>query len=145
MSYSNYVGTYSGVLKSTLKGREVDWDDPGIVARGIDVDTAEPNEVNVTAEEYYQGLFFNVEPFVYDASYTKLRELRIGFDVPPRWLGRLNIETMSLALTGRNLYMWTDVPNIDPEFTYSSGNNQGMEYAFPGNTRSFGINVRITP
>jgi hypothetical protein len=52
---------------------------------------------------------------------------------------------MSLALTGRNLYMWTDVPNVDPEFTYSSGNNQGMEYAFPGNTRSFGINVRITP
>ena len=145
MSYSNYVGSYSGVLKSTLKGREVEWNDPGIVARGIDVDTGEPNEENVTAEQYYQGLFGNVEPYVYDASYTKLREIRLGFDVPRNWLGRVNVETMSLALTGRNLFTWTDVPNIDPEFTYSSTNNQGIEYAFPGNTRSFGINVRITP
>ena len=52
---------------------------------------------------------------------------------------------MSIAFTGRNLALWTDVPNVDPEFAYSSGNFQGIEYAFPGNTRSFGINVRITP
>ncbi|NUP55472.1 MAG: hypothetical protein HOQ19_06550, partial [Gemmatimonadaceae bacterium] len=46
---------------------------------------------------------------------------------------------------GRNLAMWTKVPNIDPEFSYSSGNFQGVEYALPGNTRSFGFNLRITP
>jgi outer membrane receptor protein involved in Fe transport len=145
MSYTNYVGEYSGVLKSTLRGREVDWNDPGIVVQGIDVDTGEPNTITVTSEKYFQNLFFNVEPYVYDASYTKLRELRLGFDLPDRYAQMLRSQAVSLALTGRNLKIWTDVPNIDPEFAYSSGNFQGVEYAFPGNTKSWGLSVRITP
>jgi len=52
---------------------------------------------------------------------------------------------MSIAITGRNLHTWTNVPNIDPEFTYSSGNFQGIEYAIPSNPRTIGFNVRITP
>ena len=145
MSYSNYVGEYSGVLKSSLRGREVDWDNPGFVAKGIDIDTAEPNEVNLTSEQYFQSLFYNVGEYTYDASYTKLREIRVGFDFPQRWSQMMRTESVSLAFIGRNLAIWTDVPNIDPEFAYSSGNFQGIEYAFPGNTKSFGVNVRITP
>jgi TonB-linked SusC/RagA family outer membrane protein len=145
MSYTNYVGEYSGVLKSTLKGREADFDNPGYVAKGIDVATGQENTVSVTAEHYFQSLFFNVEPYVYDASYVKLRELRLGFDLPQQWANRVNAASVSLALTGRNLGLWTDVPNIDPEFAYSSGNFQGFEYAFPGNTKSIGLSLRITP
>ncbi len=145
MSYTNYVGQYSGVLETSLRGREVDWNDPGVVVQGIDVDTGEPNTVTLTAENYHQGLFGNVEPYVYDASYVKLREMRFGFEVPPQWAGRINAESISLALIGRNLALWTDVPNVDPEFAYSSGNFQGIEYALPGNTRSIGLSVRITP
>jgi TonB-linked SusC/RagA family outer membrane protein len=145
MSYTNYVGEYSGVLKESLKGREVDWNNPGIVAHGIDVNTGLPNTVNVTAETYFQGLFSNVEPYVYDASYTKLREVRVAFDVPQEWSNSAHLSSVSVAFTGRNLALWTKVPNIDPEFAYSSGNFQGIEYALPGNARSFGFNVRITP
>ena len=145
MSYTNYVGTYSGVLASTLKGREVDWDNPGVVAEGIDIDTGEENAERLTAEDYFQGLFGNVEPAVYDNNWTKLREVRVGVDLPQRWATRLSASAISLSFTGRNLFMWTDVPNVDPEFAYSSGNFQGIEYAFPGNTRSVGFNVRITP
>jgi outer membrane receptor protein involved in Fe transport len=145
MSYSNYVGEYSGVLKSSLRGREVDWNKPGVVAEGIDIETGVDNVRNLTSEQYFQSLFYNVGEYVYDASYTKLREVRLGFNFPQRWSEMLRTESVSLAFVGRNLAIWTDVPNIDPEFAYSSGNFQGIEYAFPGNTRSFGINVRITP
>ncbi len=145
MSYTNYIGDYSGVLKSSMHGREVDWNNPRVLARGIDETTGQPNTIRVTSESFFQSQFYNVEPYVYDASYTKLREVRLGFDVPQQWFGRANVQAVSLALTGRNLAMWTSVPNVDPEFAYSSGNFQGIEYAFPGNTRSFGINVRITP
>ncbi len=145
MSYTNYIGQYSGVLATSLEGREVDFDKPGIIARGIDEATGKPNTVSVTSEAYFQGLFGNVEPYVYDASYTKLRELRFGYDLPPRLTSKLRASAVSIAVTGRNLVLWTDVPNVDPEFAYSSGNFQGFEYAFPGNTRSWGINFRITP
>jgi TonB-dependent SusC/RagA subfamily outer membrane receptor len=41
-SIGNWWGTYAGTLSNTLTGREVDWDDPGIVAKGIDQATGQP-------------------------------------------------------------------------------------------------------
>jgi hypothetical protein len=145
VSQTNEVGVSSGVLKSSLYGREVDWNNPGVLVDGIDVDTGLPNTIRLTSEQYFQGLFPAIEPFVYDASYVKLRELRVGFEFPTRWANRFNAQSVSIAITGRNLKTWTDVPNIDPEFAYSSGNLQGLEYAIPSNPRSLGFNVRITP
>jgi TonB-linked SusC/RagA family outer membrane protein len=145
VSYTNAVGEYSGVLESSLRGREVDFDDPGILVNGIDAKTGLPNTTHVTSEKYFQGWFPIIEPYVYDASYVKLRELRLGVDLPQRWARRLGSESVNVMLTGRNLLTWTDVPNIDPEFAYSSGNFQGIEYAVPANPRSIGITVRVTP
>lgn len=145
MSYTNYVGNYSGVLESSLVGREVDWDNPGILVNGVDINTLTDNTDRLTAEEYWQSLFGATGQTTYDASYVKLRELRFGYDLPQTLASRLRAQAVSIALTGRNLALWTDVPNIDPEFAYSSGNFQGVEYALPGNTRSFGISVRVTP
>jgi TonB-linked SusC/RagA family outer membrane protein len=145
MSYTNYVGTYSGVLASTLRGREIDWNDPGVLVDGIDVATGQPNTIRVTAERYFQSLFGVITPAVFDASYVKLREVRLGFDLPARYAQRLRAQQVSLALTGRNLALWTDVPNVDPEFAYNNTNFQGVEYAIPANPRSFGLSVRIAP
>ena len=145
VSSTNFVGEYSGVLEGSLRGREADFDNPGIVVRGIDVNTGQPNDVRVTSEQYFQGFFPTIEPYVYDASFVKLREVRLGFDLPARLAQQLRSESINLALTGRNLLTWKNVPNIDPEFSYSSGNFQGLEYAIPSNPRSIGLSVRITP
>jgi len=144
-SVSNMFGQYAGVFKETLKGREKDWNDPGIVVAGIDADTGQPNTINVTAEDYYQNLFEIHEPFIYDDSWVKLRELRVGVDLPPSFANRLRMSALSVALVGRNLWTHSNVPNIDPEFSYQTGNNQGSEFAALPNTRSLGFNVRITP
>jgi TonB-linked SusC/RagA family outer membrane protein len=48
VSQTNEVGEYSGVLESSLRGREIDYDEPGILVKGIDVDTGEPNDTRVT-------------------------------------------------------------------------------------------------
>ncbi|MGI9179788.1 MAG: SusC/RagA family TonB-linked outer membrane protein [Longimicrobiaceae bacterium] len=145
MSYTNLVGNYSGVLTSSLRGREVAFDNPGILVEGIDVNTGQPNTIRLESEEYFQGIFGVAEPYVYDASYVKLRELRFGFDLPARWTRAINTQNVNVAITGRNLVTWTDVPNIDPEFAYSSGNFQGIEYAIPSNPRSVGFSVRVRP
>jgi len=153
VSVTNFFGDYAGVTKASLKGREVDWNDPGVVVDGIDIDTCaatgpcngSPNTTNVTAEEYFQNIFPVIEPYVYDASYVKLRELRFGVDLPARWAGRLNARAVSVSLTGRNLHTWTKVPNIDPEFSYTVGNFNGLEFAALPNARTIGLSLRITP
>ncbi|MGH7678632.1 MAG: SusC/RagA family TonB-linked outer membrane protein [Gemmatimonadaceae bacterium] len=145
-SVTNMFGEYAGVLESSLNGREVDWNNPGVVVQGIDVNTGLANTDTITAEDYYHGLFGYTENYVYDASYVKFRELRLSYNLPTRWAGRLlNARGASVSLTGRNLYMWKKVPNIDPEFAYSSRNDQGIEVNMSPNPRSFGINFRIIP
>ena len=145
-SVTNMFGEYAGVLESSLNGREVDWDDPGVLVQGIDVNTGLANTTRITAEEYYHGLFGYTEEYVYDASFVKFRELRLSYNLPTRWAGKLlNARGASISLTGRNLWMSKNVPNIDPEFAYSSRNDQGIEVNMSPNPRSFGFNVRIVP
>lgn len=166
-SITNFFGDYAGVLESSLKGREIDWDDPGYVAKGIDRSTCgagsgtitsgayagryrcvgggTENTTAVTAETYFQNTFPVNEDYIYDGSYVKLRELRVNYELPERWARRLYASAINVGITGRNLVTWTDVPNIDPEFSYSTGNTQGLEYAIIPNPRTFGFSVRVTP
>jgi hypothetical protein len=158
-SITNFFGDYSGVTKESLRGREVDWNNPGIVVDGIDINTCSaafqagttekcdglPNTINVTAERYFQNIFPVTEPYIYDASYVKLRELRLGLDLPGTWASRFNARAISVAVTGRNLHTWTKVPNIDPEFSYTVGNFQGVEFGALPNARSWGLSFRVTP
>jgi hypothetical protein len=165
VSYTNSVGESSGQLASSLTGREVDWNNPGLVVKGIDRASCgagsaamtdgsgryvckgggTPNAKNISSEVYFQSLFQNMEPYIYDGSYTKLREVRLGMDLPQKWANKLNAQSASVSLIGRNLFTWTNVPNIDPEFAYSNSNNQGLEYAVVPNPRSIGFSLRITP
>lgn len=145
-SVTNMFGEYAGVLENTMLGREVDWDNPGVVVQGIDVATGQPNTTSITSNEYFHGLFGFTERYVYDAGYVKFRELRVSYNLPESWASRImGAREASIAFTGRNLKMWTNVPNIDPEFAYSSRNDQGIEVNMSPNPRSFGFNLRIVP
>jgi TonB-linked SusC/RagA family outer membrane protein len=144
-SITNMMCEQSGTCASTLKGREADWNDPGIVVKGIDRNTGQPNTTNVTSEQYFQSLWLIHQAYVYDDSFIKLRELRIGYDLPSTVANRFNAQSINVSLVGRNLWTHSNVPNIDPEFTYGTGNSQGMEFASIPTTRSFGISLQVTP
>ena len=144
-SISNMFGQYAGVFASTMRGREVDFDNPGVTVKGIDKATGQPNTTTVTSEEYFHGLFQLHEPFIVDNSYWKLRELRVAYDLPTNWAARVNSRAVNIAFVGRNLFTHANVPNIDPEFSYTTGNFQGMEFAPLPNARSIGLNLRVTP
>jgi hypothetical protein len=112
---------------------------------GIDDKTHQENTILRTSEDYFQTLFQAGEPFLYDDSYVKLRELRVGLDLPPSITNLFRATNVNLAFVGRNLWTHTKVPNVDPEFTYGTGNYQGAEFAALPTTRSLGLNLRITP
>lgn len=145
VSITNFFGDYAGITKASLKGREADWNSPGVLVKGTDADTGDPNTTTVTAEQYFQNIFPVMEPYVYKATWVKLRELRIGYDLPSRLAGKVYATNVNIALIGRNLWTSTDVPNIDPEFSYSAGNQQGIEFAALPNPRSIGFSIRVTP
>jgi hypothetical protein len=115
------------------------------VVRGIDEETGTANTTNVTSEQYFQSLYRLHEAFVYDASFLKLRELRVGYDLPQSILGRARVRSANISLVGRNLLLRSKVPNIDPETALSTGNVQGLEFATIPTARSFGFNITFTP
>jgi hypothetical protein len=82
---------------------------------------------------------------VYDASYVKLREVIIGYNFPKAWMKKGFIKSASVSFVGRNLWLiYSGVPNIDPEVSFSSKENGlGQEYASLPTLRSVGINLKV--
>jgi len=80
---------------------------------------------------------------MYDASFVKLRELQIGYNIPDKVFGKLPFRGVAVSLVGRNLFLWDKVPHIDPEnMSYSGGTAlPGIENMSIPSTRSYGINL----
>jgi TonB-linked SusC/RagA family outer membrane protein len=145
-SVGNWWGQYAGVLASTLKGREIDWDDPGLVIDGIDNVTKQQNTTRVTAEDYNHTVYPINEAGIFSTGFVKLREVRVSWDAPARIANRLGTTQLNIAFIGRNLATWTDFPNYDPENAANAGNGgQGYDMGAMPTTRAFGINVTLTP
>lgn len=143
------VGT--GVIGPGLNW--VDANEDGV----IDYDTElSPNDVAVQPGGIgYVGYFYtyygngfnrdNIEAATYDATYFKLREMSIGYNLPTSWLENAGIGSARISLVGRNLLLFTDVPTIDPE-TYSTRNGifvPGFESTQIFPTRSYGFSLHL--
>jgi TonB-linked SusC/RagA family outer membrane protein len=77
---------------------------------------------------------------VFDASYIKLREVRIGYTIPNKYTGP--VQNLRVSVYARNLAIWgQDNPHIDPETTSSSGNIQGIEGGALPSLRTIGFNL----
>jgi TonB-linked SusC/RagA family outer membrane protein len=87
----------------------------------------------------------NIEAATYDATYVKLRELSIGYDLPESFTKKLGLSSARVALVGRNLLLFSQVPTIDPE-TYSIRGGRiipGFESQQIFSTRQYGFSVSV--
>jgi hypothetical protein len=51
---------------------------------------------------------------------------------------------VDLSLVGRNLWIiHKNTPHFDPEFSFTSGNQQGIENSSYPTVRTFGVNVKL--
>ncbi|MEL6536717.1 MAG: TonB-dependent receptor [Bacteroidota bacterium] len=143
-SYTNAIGFESGILATSLPGRD------GIVGEGV-IDngdgTYRPNDVEVGAESYYYGIRprDNAEANTYDASFIKLRSVNISYQLPAALLGQGLIKSATVSLVGTNLALWTDVPNIDPEAQAINGGTlvPGLEVTQLPSARSIGGKISL--
>jgi len=145
-SVGNWWGMYAGILSSSLKGREIDWNKPGLVVEGIDAKTGQPNTTVVTAEDYGHNLYPTHEPAIFNTGFVKLREVQLNWNVPPRFARRVYMSELNVGVVGRNLLTWTSFPNYDPENATNAGNGgQGFDMGAMPTTRSIGFNISLTP
>ena len=86
---------------------------------------------------------------VYDATVIRLREIAVGYELPKKLLSKTPFGSISISLTGRNLwYFAPNVPeytNFDPEVNaYGSDNTQGIEYSIAPSVKRYGVNLKFT-
>ena len=121
-----------------------------------------PNSVYKDASGVYHTNTTKMHPYTYytdagvgipsgqmlvDASYIKLRELAIYYDIPKKYLGKTPFGSASFGVFANNLFIWTPKINkyIDPEINSAgSGNTQGFDFTANPSLRNFGINLKIT-
>ena len=77
----------------------------------------------------------------HDASFTKLRELSLSYDVPQRWASRARMRRTTLTLAGQNLFTWTDYPGIDPDISSRGTNFSTVDYLQPASRRVWLLRV----
>ncbi|MEL6535575.1 MAG: SusC/RagA family TonB-linked outer membrane protein [Bacteroidota bacterium] len=147
-SITNRYSHASGNHINTLEGRD------GV---GMGYNSGQGLEVNgvlgdgtavtdVDPEAYWNAVVArNISnPFVYDASYVKLRELSLGYSLPEGLMAQTPLSGASISLVGRNLaFLYNSVPGLDPESTYNVGNGQGIESGSIPSTQSVGVSVQV--
>jgi TonB-linked SusC/RagA family outer membrane protein len=168
-SMTNSVAASKGLLDVTTEGRDAynharaeaaaaPGFDPstwvptaGYIAEGVvNTGTAQnpvyvKNTTPVNPQNYWNTVFNNTPaPFIYDASYVKLREISLGYTIPKSVFEGAKINSIYISAFARNLLTFNkDLPNVDPESMYTSGNGQGFEYGSLPFRQSYGFNIKV--
>lgn len=117
------------------------------IVDGVNINTGNPNQVEVNGQSYYQRINGILESVIQDGTYVKLRNVSLGYTVKPSWIAKSPFKAMSFNITGRNL--WIYAPHFtggDPEVSSfgSSNGSQGI-YSFSTPTsRSFDFSLKLT-
>ncbi|SHK01334.1 SusC/RagA family TonB-linked outer membrane protein [Epilithonimonas mollis] len=140
-STTNMFGMYSGMLEETgLGGNRA----AGVVLPGVKEDGT-VNDILLDAPTWGASFYDTVDAQnVFDASYIKLRDITIGYDLPKSLVGNY-IQGVRVSAFARNLFAWNlSNKGIDPEnVSYGSGNYQGIEGGSLPSTRIYGFNVNF--
>lgn len=147
-SQSHHKMTEQGKLEHTLIGR----DNPNglIVGEGVVQNpdgSYSPNTKGVAVSSYYADYYrrANVETNSFDTSFIKLRDARISYSFPKSVTEQLKLTDLTLALFGRNLWMWTKFPLFDPEAATLNDNQitSGVEMGQLPTARTVGIQLNV--
>jgi len=121
----------------------------GVKVNGISRSTGEEVTAYVDAYSYYNQVIGRrvYEEWLYDASYVKLRELRLGYTFGQLKIGNATLKRVNVALIARNPWMiWQKAPKGLNPSEMSSG-SQSISWYESGQTntvRSYGVNLNVT-
>jgi len=105
-----------------------------------------PNENRVNGDDY-RVFGWSRNPnskFIYDASYVKLREVVLTYNLPEKLLEKTAIAGLSVSLVGSNLWiLYKDLPYADPEAGHTGGNVSGWQSGVMPTTRNIGLTVNL--
>ena len=152
-SLDQRYASLTGILKESArlndKGnliREAVADGGGVNMPGVNEDGS-INNVYGEANSYLtvEGYVYMPEAaFVYDASFVKLREIKLGYKLNDNLINSTPFESASISIVGRNLWIISsNVPYSDPEAGISAGNVQGNQSGAYPSIKEIGVSLNL--
>jgi TonB-linked SusC/RagA family outer membrane protein len=85
------------------------------------------------------------EQFVVDGSWTRLREVSLGYTLQTESFRRsTKLQSLEFRLSGRNLFLWSGVRGIDPDSNHTQVSlGRGMDYFDNPGTKSYLFSLLI--
>ncbi|TSD64063.1 SusC/RagA family TonB-linked outer membrane protein [Inquilinus sp. KBS0705] len=120
-------------------------DDPstggGTLVKGAHEDGT-PNTTFVDTRTLYESVYSAIwEKWTYDATYVKLREVSVGYNLPKKWFGKVPLQTARFSVVSQNPWLiYTKAKGIDPSQLQTSFYEGGQLPA----TRTLGFNLNLT-
>lgn len=149
VSWTNMWSTGSGTNASTarLNDKGVNEREPLSKGGGVRVDGVDENGNAVTAYMnayyyYHYKAYYDLDSWVYDRTYLKMRELSLTYDFPKSLLAKakIGLNNASISFVATNPWLiYSACPNVDPSET---GDNW-LEGGQAASTRSFGVTVKL--
>ena len=100
-------------------------------------------------ESYYTsiggGFSTLVEQFIKDGSWTRLREVSVGYSLrSPAFRRKTKLQSVDITVTGRNPILWTKIVGVDPETALNgASNSRGQDYFNSPNTKSLVFSIKV--
>jgi len=120
--YNQYVGEAAHI------DRESAWKKPGDIVSIPRIDSNGSAKITTTADE------------LFDASYFAIKNITLGYSLPARWMKLMKFQGARITLTADNLYVFTSLKGMDPQFNFTGGT--GFSYT-PARTISVGLNLNL--
>ncbi|TDE16499.1 SusC/RagA family TonB-linked outer membrane protein [Dyadobacter psychrotolerans] len=133
---SQLMDTYGVTTRTLDRGSEIIFD-------GIKEDGS-ANDIAAVKDQDWYGYIggANAEAHTYKNNWVKLREANLSYTFT---IKKGILQAIDLGVYGRNLALWTKVPDIDPESSsFGTNNGQGASRMAYPSTRSLGVNLKLT-
>jgi hypothetical protein len=142
------LGSTSGILESTLSGREGGVVGDGVVNVGSAIDPKYVTNTTAIAASDYYGQYYNranEATSMFDASYLKLRQVALSYSLPGSISSRLSVNEIKAGFIMNNVLLFTENPNVDPEVNAVQGRKYiyGVDDMSLPSSRSFGFNLNV--
>lgn len=143
VSVTEQSATAAGTAARTNSMNRIDMFAPGVLADGGS------NTKIIPAQTYWGSIADIDEEFVYDASFMKLKELAIGYNLSKSTLNKIPhnpIKSARISLVGRNLfYVYKDTPGTTPDASAYSTSYfaKAVDFAPVPNTRTYGFSLNL--
>lgn len=144
--YQDYKGVKSYVGEGVVvsNGTPITYDPvTGAVTNYKDLQFA-PNTTKTYLQDYISRYNSQTEGNLMSKTFTKLREVIVGYSLPASLLGRSFIKKAEISFVGRNLlYFVKDKKNKDVDIDKYAGRQTSTDIQTP-TTRRFGVNLNVT-